>query len=109
MEDQHAHRPDPAVTAGHLVEVAGGVYAWIQPDGTWWLDNAGEVADPVRRQHPRARRPQFGNPLLPDGVALTGHEVMREHLLADPLIDGCPPAWDRCRTGAGSPGGSRPS
>jgi cyclase len=32
------------VAAGHLVEVADGTYAWIQPDWTWWLNNAGAVA-----------------------------------------------------------------
>jgi cyclase len=26
-----------------LHEVASGVYAWIQPDGSWWLNNAGAV------------------------------------------------------------------
>ncbi len=36
----------------------------------------------------------YGNSLLPADVALIGHEVMREHLLVDPVIDGCPPAWD---------------
>ena len=39
----HAHAPDPTVSAGHLVEVADDAYAWIQPDGTWWLNNAGAV------------------------------------------------------------------
>lgn len=126
MEDRHAHRVDPTVTAGHLVEVAGGVYAWIQPDGTWWLNNAGAVTGgdgtlivdtcateertrrfldavatatggaPIRfavNTHEHGDH-TYGNSLLPEGVALIGHEVMREHLLADPLIDGCPPAWD---------------
>jgi cyclase len=26
-----------------LVSVADGVHAWIQPDGTWWINNAGAV------------------------------------------------------------------
>ncbi len=26
-----------------LQEIASGVYAWIQPDGTWWINNAGTV------------------------------------------------------------------
>jgi cyclase len=43
MVERHAHVPDPTVSAGHLVEVADGVHAWIQPDGTWWLNNAGAV------------------------------------------------------------------
>ncbi len=42
--DEHHHAPDPTVSAGHLVEVAEHTYAWIQPDGTWWLNNAGAVA-----------------------------------------------------------------
>jgi cyclase len=44
--DDHAHSPDPTVTAGHLVEVGDGVVAWMQPDGTWWLNNAGAVTGP---------------------------------------------------------------
>ena len=28
-----------------LHEVVPGVHAWVQPDGTWWLNNAGAVAD----------------------------------------------------------------
>ena len=41
--DGHRHSPDSTVAAGHLVEVVDGVLAWIQPDGTWWLNNAGVV------------------------------------------------------------------
>lgn len=26
--------------AGELVEIVGGVYAYVQPDGTWWVNNA---------------------------------------------------------------------
>jgi cyclase len=32
---------DTAVEAAHLVEVADGAYAYIQPDGTWWINNTG--------------------------------------------------------------------
>jgi hypothetical protein len=36
------------------VEVVPGVHAWLQPDGTWWLNNAdailGEDGRPFRRQ-----------------------------------------------------------
>ena len=28
-----------------LHEVASGVYAWVQPDGSWWLNNAGAIHD----------------------------------------------------------------
>lgn len=43
MTDVHAHDPDPTVGQGALVEVARGVHAWVQPDGTWWINNAGAV------------------------------------------------------------------
>ncbi|MFD3683549.1 MBL fold metallo-hydrolase [Nocardiopsis sp. NPDC058631] len=29
--------------AATLSEVVDGVYAWVQPDGTWWVNNAGAV------------------------------------------------------------------
>lgn len=29
--------------SGALHEVIAGVYAWVQPDGTWWVNNAGAV------------------------------------------------------------------
>jgi cyclase len=28
----------------HTVEVADGVFAWVQPDGSWWLNNAGFIS-----------------------------------------------------------------
>jgi cyclase len=126
MDDGHDHPVDPTVGAGHLVEVADGVHAWIQPDGTWWLNNAGAITGgdgtlivdtcatedrtrrfldavdaatggaPVRfavNTHEHGDH-TYGNSLLPEAVALIGHEVMRDHLLVDPIIDGCPPAWD---------------
>ena len=41
---RHDHGPDPAgIDAAGLHEVADGVHAWVQPDGTWWLNNAGLV------------------------------------------------------------------
>lgn len=39
----HEHLPDTTVGSGYLTEVADGVFAWIQPDGTWWLNNAGAI------------------------------------------------------------------
>lgn len=30
-------------TPGELQELADGVWAWIQPDGTWWVNNAGAI------------------------------------------------------------------
>ncbi|NJQ00185.1 MBL fold metallo-hydrolase [Streptomyces zingiberis] len=34
----------PALPGCRLLEVADGVHAWVQPDGTWWINNAGCVA-----------------------------------------------------------------
>lgn len=42
-ESTSAHATAP--TAGHLEEVANRIYAWVQPDGTWFINNAGAVAD----------------------------------------------------------------
>ena len=42
MPDTHTG-PTRRSRSGHLVEVVDGVHAWIQPDGTWWLNNAGAV------------------------------------------------------------------
>lgn len=39
-----ATSPDDA----HLDEVADGVFAYIQPDGTWWINNCGALAGPDR-------------------------------------------------------------
>lgn len=41
MSTQHTVRHplgDPS-----LVEVADGIHAWVQPDGTWWVNNTGAV------------------------------------------------------------------
>src|SRR5690606_37505256 len=108
-----------------LHEVADGVFAWVQPDGTWWVNNAGAVAgdgavfvvDTCATEQ-RTRRflealdtavdgapvrmavdthqpgdHAYGNSLLPDTAVLFGHEAMREALLTDFVIDGCPPFW----------------
>ena len=39
MAESSATGPGAAV----LVEVVEGVHAWVQPDGTWWVNNAGAV------------------------------------------------------------------
>ena len=39
----HAH---DAVDPPHTVEVADGVFAYVQPDGSWWLNNAGFIRGP---------------------------------------------------------------
>ncbi|HEX2576318.1 MAG TPA: MBL fold metallo-hydrolase [Aquihabitans sp.] len=122
----HRHDPDPTVGAGALHEVVPGVFAWVQPDGSWWLNNAGAIAGdgavavidtcateartrrfleavaaatggaPIRfaaNTHEHGDH-TYGNSLLPAETTLVGHENMRSQLLADPVIDGCPPVWD---------------
>ncbi len=37
---------DASPSAAALHEIASGVYAWIQPDGTWFINNAGAIAGP---------------------------------------------------------------
>ncbi len=34
---------DASPAAAALHEVAEGVFAWVQPDGTWWINNAGAI------------------------------------------------------------------
>lgn len=40
VSDEHG---GAAPEAAELVAVGDGVYAWVQPDGTWWINNAGAV------------------------------------------------------------------
>ena len=35
-----------AAAAPELIEVSAGVFAWLQPDGSWWINNAGLVVGP---------------------------------------------------------------
>ncbi|CAN5900164.1 MBL fold metallo-hydrolase [soil metagenome] len=39
----HQHPAAVAPDAAELHEVVDGVYAWVQPDGSWWINNAGAV------------------------------------------------------------------
>ncbi|WP_239090023.1 MBL fold metallo-hydrolase [Sphaerimonospora thailandensis] len=111
--------------AARLHEVGQGIFAWVQQDGTWWLNNAGAVVGddgvlivdtcateqrtrrfleavaevtggaPVRtavNTHQHGDH-SYGNCLLPDQTMIFGHEAMRNALLADDVIDGCPPFW----------------
>ncbi|GAA4558729.1 MBL fold metallo-hydrolase [Planotetraspora kaengkrachanensis] len=114
-----------APEAAALHEIVEGVFAWVQPDGTWWINNAGAVSGPdgtivvdTCATEVRTRRflaavgaatgdapltmavnthlhgdHTYGNSLLPSSTVLIGHEAMREGLLTDPIIDGCPPVW----------------
>jgi len=126
MIASHLHDPDSTTTAARLHEVVDGVYAWVQPDGTWWVNNAGAISGaegtviidtcatelrtrrflaavraatadaPIRiaaNTHEHGDH-TYGNSVLPADTALIGHEHMRTRLLADPVIEGCPPAWD---------------
>ncbi|SPF06220.1 MBL fold metallo-hydrolase [Streptomyces sp. MA5143a] len=43
MTPAQSPAPDTADTAGTARAVAPGVYAWIQHDGSWWINNAGFV------------------------------------------------------------------
>jgi cyclase len=35
--------PAAAPDAAHLTELLPGSYAWVQPDGSWWINNAGAI------------------------------------------------------------------
>ena len=106
--------------------VAGDVFAWVQPDGSWWVNNAGAIGTPdgvividtcatERRTRAFLRAlaratdgaaitcavnthqhgdHTYGNCLLPEATLVIGHEATRAALLADPVIDGCPPFWE---------------
>ncbi|WP_219465355.1 MBL fold metallo-hydrolase [Nonomuraea rhizosphaerae] len=108
-----------------LREIVPGVHAWVQPGGTWWVNNAGAVTGaegtvlvdtcaterrtrrflaavaeasgnaPVRaavvtHQHGDHTH---GLSLLPEDTLVIGHESVRDAVLADVVIDGCPPFW----------------
>lgn len=126
MSAQHSHDGEVGVSAGRLHEIADGVFAWVQPDGSWWINNAGAVAGPdgtliidTCATETRTRSfldavdaatnsapirtavnthehgdHTYGNCLLPLAATLIGHPNMRAGLLADPVIDGCPPVWE---------------
>lgn len=109
-----------------LHRVTDGVQAWIQPDGSWWVNNAGAVVTDagvvVVDTCATARRTRafltavdrvsggapisvavnthlhgdhtYGNCLLPASTLIVGHPNTRSGIIADPVIDGCPPFWD---------------
>lgn len=111
---------DSSPEAAALREIVPGVYAWVQPDGSWWINNAGvitggdgavivdtcateqrtrrfldAVPGPVRiavNTHHHGDH-TYGNSLLPDETVLIAHEATRAVQLTDPIIDGCPPFW----------------
>jgi cyclase len=132
-EPSHPARPRSAPTSagekgagGELVEVVDGVLAWLQPDGSWWLNNAGAITGPdgvilidtcateTRTRALFAALAQatggapirlavnthlhgdhtYGNSLLPGHTVLVSHPATRAGILADPIIDGCPPFWN---------------
>ncbi len=114
--------PENSPDAAALREIVPGVYAWAQPDGSWWINNAGAVTgddgtividtcateERTRRflaaiaPHGHVRMAvnthqhgdhTFGNSLLPEAAVLIAHEATRTAQLTDPIIDGCPPFW----------------
>jgi cyclase len=40
VSSTHPH-PATAIAAAHTDEVSDGIYAYIQPDGSWWINNTG--------------------------------------------------------------------
>ena len=45
MSSTPHHRADheAGVGQGQLIEVSEGIFAWIQPDGSWWINNCGAL------------------------------------------------------------------
>src|SRR5437660_7850165 len=39
MSSAHPHGDHDRMPPGEVKEVADGVYAYIQPDGSWWINN----------------------------------------------------------------------
>ncbi|MFK0154705.1 MBL fold metallo-hydrolase [Streptomyces sp. NPDC090493] len=108
-----------------LVPVADGVFAWIQADGSWWINNAGAITTPegviivdtcATEERTRALLTAvagathdapvtyavnthehgdhtYGNSVLPESTVIVGHQATRAGLIADQVIDGCPPFW----------------
>ena len=44
--DGHAQCQDAAPSSAQLHQLVEGVHAWVQPDGSWWINNAGAVTGP---------------------------------------------------------------
>jgi cyclase len=40
----HARCQNAAPSSARLHQLADGVHAWVQPDGSWWINNAGAVS-----------------------------------------------------------------
>jgi cyclase len=105
-----------------LHEMADGVHAWVQPDGSWWLNNAGAVhsGDEVMLVDTCATRARtqafldavaafgpvrlavnthlhgdhvYGNALLPASTVIVSQAKTRTGILADFLLANTPPIW----------------
>jgi cyclase len=44
----HGHADDAALGPPETVEVAEGIFAYVQPDGSWWINNTGFLTEPGR-------------------------------------------------------------
>ena len=44
----HGHADDVGLPPPETVEVADGVFAYVQPDGSWWINNTGFLVDDDR-------------------------------------------------------------
>ncbi|MGC9544788.1 hypothetical protein [Streptomyces sp. UG1] len=114
--------PKPPSRSGdrdaHLVETVPGVHAWVRPDGTWWLNNAGAVLGqdggvPIDTCATAQRTRAFltavdeassgapllaavtthahGDALLPPTVPIIAHPETRETILQDTVLTSLPP------------------
>jgi cyclase len=46
----HGHPDDAALGPPETVEVADGIFAYVQPDGSWWINNTGFLVDAEARR-----------------------------------------------------------
>ena len=46
----HGHADDASLGPPETVEVGDGIFAYVQPDGSWWINNTGFLVDPDARR-----------------------------------------------------------
>jgi cyclase len=76
----------PPYTSG-LHEVADGVWAWLQPDGSWGWSNAGLVVDPQAATRPDARATLLVDTLFDLKLTQRMLDAMRHAVPAAATID----------------------